>query len=115
MQRGLGRLLGSFAAFLTVCGSAYAQLQGGADWDSTAREYRGAGSSGAAGSALPSAARNATIDNLNKILSASQLSPVDRSLYLGIRAFVYSRRGREADSQKDVAAMAEPAPPWPPP
>jgi tetratricopeptide (TPR) repeat protein len=114
MRRGIGRLLGAFAAFLTVCGTAHAQLQGGADWDSPAREYRGAGSSGAAGSTLPSTARNATIENLNKILSASQLSPVDRSLYLSIRAFLYSRLGREADSQKDVAEMARVNPTgWP--
>jgi tetratricopeptide (TPR) repeat protein len=118
MRRGLGRLLGAFAApvlvyGVTACETAHAQFQGGADWDSTSREYRGAESSGA-GSALPSAARNATIDNLNKILSASQLSPVDRSLYLSIRAFAYSRLGREADSQKDVAEMARVNPKgWP--
>ena len=56
---------------------------------------------------LPSAARNTTVEGLNKILSASQLSPVDRSLYLSLRAFVYSRLGREADSQKDVAEMGQ--------
>jgi tetratricopeptide (TPR) repeat protein len=113
MRREIGRLLGAFAAFLTVCGSAHAQFQGGgtADWDSTSR---GAGSSGAAGSAVPPAARNATIENLNKILSTSQLSPIDRSLYLSVRAFIYSRLGREADSQKDVAEMARVNPQgWP--
>jgi len=110
MQREIGRLIGAFAALLTVCGTAEAQLQGGADWDSTSRQYRGgqagAGSSGAAGSSVPAAARNATVESLNKILSTSQLSPIDRSLYLSIRAFVYSRLGREAESQKDMAEMA---------
>ena len=92
---------GAFAALLTVCGAARAQFQGGgADWDATAREFRGGGAGG-----LPSAARNATVEELNKILSASQLSPANRSFYLSLRAFVFSRMGREADSQKDVAEM----------
>ncbi len=43
--------------------------------------------------------------SLNKILSASQLSAFDRSLYLSIRAFQLSRLGREADSRKDIAEM----------
>ncbi len=108
MRREIGRFLGALAAFLTACGTAQAQFQGGApDWNST-------GSPGAAESILPSAARNATIENLNKILSTSQLSPIDRSLYLSLRAFVYSRLGREADSQKDVAEMAQVNPQgWP--
>ncbi|HYD07063.1 MAG TPA: hypothetical protein VEC60_15110, partial [Reyranella sp.] len=118
MRREIRPLIGAFAALLILGGAAHAQLQGGADWDSTARDYRGgqggAGSAGAAGSSVPAAARNATIENLNKILSTSQLSPVDRSLYLGIRAFAYSRLGREADSQKDVAEMAKVNPQgWP--
>ena len=90
-----------------LCGTAQAQFQGGADWDSASGEYRGAGSSGAAGPSVPAAARNATVESLTKILSASQLSPIDRSLYLSVRAFVYSRLGRENDSQKDVAEMAK--------
>jgi hypothetical protein len=98
MQREIRRLIGAFAAVLTLSGVAQAQLQGGAEWDNAAREYRGGqggvGSAGAAGSSMPAAARNATVESLNKILSASQLSPVDRSLYLSIRAFVYSRLGR---------------------
>jgi len=118
MQREIRRSIATFAALLTVCGTAQAQLQGGADWDSTSRQYRGgqggAGSSGAAGPSVPSAAANATVESLTKILSASQLSPIDRSLYLSLRAFVYSRLGREVDSQKDVAEMAKVNPQgWP--
>lgn len=75
-------------------------MQGrGADWDTSARDFRGAGTS------LPPAARNATVEELTRILSASQLSPANRSFYLSLRAFVFSRMGREADSQKDVAEM----------
>lgn len=118
MHRDIRGLIAAFAALLTVCSAAQAQLQGGADWDSSSREYRGgqggAGSSGAAGQSVPAAARNATIESLNKILSASQLSPLDRSLYLSVRAFAYSRLGREADSQKDVTEMARVNPAgWP--
>jgi tetratricopeptide (TPR) repeat protein len=118
MRGEIQHVLGVFAALLVACGTAEAQLQGGgADWDATSREYRGgqgAGSSGAAGPSVPAAARNATIENLNRILSTSQLSPVDRSLYLSIRAFAFSRLGREADSQKDVAEMAKVNPQgWP--
>jgi len=101
MQRPLLGLFGAFAALLTVCATARAQFQGGgADWDDTVREFRG----GAAGG-LPSAARNTSVEELSKILSASQLSPANRSFYLSLRAFVFSRMGREADSQKDVAEM----------
>jgi tetratricopeptide (TPR) repeat protein len=89
---------------LTVCSTARAQFQGGgADWDTSAREFRGGGGGGAG--SLPSAARNASVEELSKILSASQLSPANRSFYLSLRAFVFSRMGREADSQKDVAEM----------
>jgi tetratricopeptide (TPR) repeat protein len=111
MQREIRYLIAAFAAVLTVCGTAHAQFQGGAqDWERSGS----AGSSGAAGSALPSAARNASLETLTKILSTSQLPPADRSLYLSIRAFVYSRLGREADSQKDVAEMARVYPQgWP--
>lgn len=101
MQRPLLGLIGAVAALLTVCGAARAQFQGGgADWDTTAREFHGGGSG-----SLPSAARNASVEELSKILSASQLSPANRSFYLSLRAFVFSRMGREADSQKDVAEM----------
>src|SRR5262249_24901280 len=98
--RPLVGLFGAFAALLTVCGAARAQFQGGgADWDTTAREFRGGAGS------LPSAARNTSVEELSKILSASQLSPANRSFYLSLRAFVFSGMGREADSQKDVAEM----------
>jgi len=101
MQRPLLGLIGAFAALLTVCGAARAQFQGGgADWDSTAREFHGGGAGG-----LPSASRSTSVEELSKILSASQLSPANRSFYLSLRAFVFSRMGREADSQKDVAEM----------
>ena len=101
MQRPLLGLFGAFAALLTVCATARAQFQGGgADWDDTVREFRGGGAGG-----LPSAARNTSVEELSKILSASQLSPANRSFYLSLRAFVFSRMGREADSQKDVAEM----------
>jgi tetratricopeptide (TPR) repeat protein len=85
-----------------VCGPARAQFQGGgADWDTSAREFRSGGGAGS----LPSAGRNASVDELSRILSASQLSPANRSFYLSLRAFVFSRMGRVADSQKDVAEM----------
>jgi tetratricopeptide (TPR) repeat protein len=111
MQREIRYLIAAFAAFLTVCATAHAQFQGGGqDWDKSGS----AGSSGAAGSSLPSSARTASLETLTKILSTSQLPPADRSLYLSIRAFVYSRLGREADSQKDVAEMARVYPQgWP--
>ncbi len=48
-----------------------------------------------------------SLDSLNKILSASQLSAVDRSIYLSIRAFQLSRLGREAESQKDITEMGK--------
>lgn len=85
-------------------GVASAQLQGGPAWDTTAQEFnRGGGSAGG----VPSAARNANLEQLNKILSTSQLSPNDRAFYLSIRAFVFARLGREADSQKDITEMGK--------
>jgi tetratricopeptide (TPR) repeat protein len=112
MQREIRALVGAIAALLMACGTAGAQMQGGgADWDAAARELRGGGG---AGPSLPSSARNATIDELTKMLSASQLSPLNRSLILSIRAFAFSRIGREADSQKDVAEMMKVFPQgWP--
>ena len=103
MQRHLLGPIGAFVLLLTVCGvaSAQSQFQGGsADWDASAREILGG-----RGGSSPSAARNASVEELSKILSASQLSPANRSFYLSLRAFVFSRMGREADSQKDVAEM----------
>jgi len=101
MQRPWPGLIGAFAALLVVGGTARAQFQGGgADWDATTREFRSGGAGG-----LPSAAGSASVEELSKILSASQLSPANRSFYLSLRAFVFSRMGREAESQKDVAEM----------
>lgn len=112
MPRPLPGLIGAVAALLVACGTARAQYQGGgADWDSSAREILDGG--GGAGR-LSSAARNASVDELSRILSASQLSPANRSFYLSLRAFVFSRMGREADSQKDVAEMVRVNPQgWP--
>jgi tetratricopeptide (TPR) repeat protein len=103
MQSNYWRTLGVFALLATVSGEAAAQLQGGASWD-TSRDQIGSGS-GLPGPA--SGARNASLDALNKILSASQLPPLDRTVYLSIRAFQLTRLGREADSQKDVAEMGK--------
>lgn len=113
MQSSIRCFFATLVVAVAASGAASAQVQGGADWDTTARQF-GSGQGGAAGSSLPPAARNATVDELNKILSVSQLSPANRSFYLGLRAFVFSRLGREADSQKDVAEMGKVNPQgWP--
>jgi tetratricopeptide (TPR) repeat protein len=44
---------------------------------------------------------------LNKFLAVPQLPAFNRSFYLSIRAFLLSRAGREADSQKDIAEMGK--------
>jgi tetratricopeptide (TPR) repeat protein len=103
-MREIRRILWAFAAFLGTTIGAAAQLQGGADWDATARQFSG-GSDGPA--AAPAAPRNTNLDELNKILSVSQLTPSSRSFYLSIRAFLLSRAGREAESRKDVAEMGK--------
>jgi tetratricopeptide (TPR) repeat protein len=108
MQRGIQRIFGAFAVFATVAALAmpatlHAQLQGGAEWDREARSP----------APLPNITpgnQNNTLDQLNKILKASQLSPTDRTFYLSVRAFLLSRLGREADSQKDIAEMGKVAP-----
>jgi len=70
--------------------------------------------SGQGGSTAPAETRDATLEQLNKILSISQLSASDRSRFLSIRAFLLSRAGREADSQKDIAEMGKVLPDgWP--
>jgi tetratricopeptide (TPR) repeat protein len=51
--------------------------------------------------------RDASLEQLNKFLSVPQLSAFNRSFYLSIRAFLLSRAGREADSQKDIAEMGK--------
>ena len=112
MQRGIQRFFGAFATLalavtLAVPGAVHAQLQGGAEWDKEARSP----------TAVPNITpgnQNATLDQLNKILQASQLSPTDRTFYLSVRAFLNSRLGREADSRKDIAEMGKVAPQtWP--
>lgn len=114
MRRGIVRIFGAFAALATVAalagpGTARAQLHGGPEWDSGGRNPSSA--------PLPSITAgnpNATLDQLNKILRASQLSPTDRTFYLSVRAFLLSRLGREADSQKDIAEMDKVSPKtWP--
>jgi tetratricopeptide (TPR) repeat protein len=112
MQREIRRIAAVTALLIAAgSGAACAQLQGGgADWDTTARQFQGQGGSTSA----PGAARNASLDALNKILSASQLPALDRSVYLSVRAFQLTRLGREADSQRDVAEMGKVLPNgWP--
>jgi tetratricopeptide (TPR) repeat protein len=108
MQREILRFFGAFAGFVLAAGmtapqGAHAQLQGGAEWDSPARTLNAAPS-------LAPGNQTAALDQLNKILKASQLSPTDRSFYLSVRAFMLSRLGREADSQKDIVEMGRVAP-----
>jgi tetratricopeptide (TPR) repeat protein len=108
MRREILRFLGAFSALalatiLVVPHIAQAQLQGGPEWDDAGRNPGGLPT-------LPSNKPNATLDQLNKILQATQLSPTDRTFYLSVRAFLLSRLGREADSQKDIAEMGKVAP-----
>jgi hypothetical protein len=116
MHRKYWLAMGAFALLATVSGGAWAQLQGGANWDNSAREFGSStiggstidGSTG--GGALPggsSGARNTSLDALNKILSASQLPALDRAVYLSIRAFQLVRLNREKDMEKDVNEMAK--------
>jgi len=92
-------VLGVFAAVLATAGDLAAQSDGGSEWDPAMRSF------GRPAEPPPAAGRGAPIEALNKILSATQLSPVDRSGYLSIRAFQLSRAGRAVDSQNDVAEM----------
>jgi tetratricopeptide (TPR) repeat protein len=108
MQRGILRFCGASAALfllasLTAPGVSHAQLQGGPEWDDAGRTFKAAPS-------LAPGNQTAALDQLNKILQASQLSPTDRTFYLSVRAFLLSRLGREADSQKDIAEMGRVAP-----
>jgi tetratricopeptide (TPR) repeat protein len=110
MQSVIRRFFATFAVVLAASGAASAQVQGGADWDPAARQLGG----GQGGSAAPAETRDTTLEQLNKILSISQLSASDRSRFLSIRAFLLSRAGREADSQKDIAEMGKVLPDrWP--
>ncbi|MEI7873079.1 MAG: hypothetical protein WCK95_13210 [Alphaproteobacteria bacterium] len=103
MRLTLVRAAGALAVLLTAQVEALAQRNAVDSWDPSVREFNS--SSGT--SAIPAETRNATLDGLNKILSTSKLSAVDRTLYLGIRAYQLSRVGREADSQKDIAEMGK--------
>ncbi len=104
MQRRIVQAAGVLSALLALQGEALAQRNATESWDPSSRDFSAGGATGPAGAA---AARNTTLESLNKILSASQLSAMDRSIYLSIRAFQLSRLGREADSQKDIAEMGK--------
>lgn len=104
MQRQIAQAIGIFAVLLASCGGAAAQRNATESWDPSARDFS---SGGARDSGPAGATRNTTLESLNKILSASQLSAFDRSIYLSIRAFQLSRLGREADSQKDIVEMGK--------
>ena len=111
MQGGFRRFFAVLGVLFTFSGAAWAQAPGGADWDPAWRPFNG-GPRGTPGA--PDPANNASLEALNRILSASQLSPADRSLYLSIRAFQLNRLGREADSRKDIAEMGRVLPDrWP--
>ena len=91
-------ILGALIVLAAAAGDSAAQYSSSHDWDTAARDF---------GRSSDARTRNAPLEALDKILSASQLSPVDRTVYLSIRAFQLSRVGREADSQKDVAEMGK--------
>lgn len=103
MRLKWARIVGVFAALVTLSAEALAQRNATESWDPSAREF---GRSPGAPS-VPAETRNATLDALNKILSSPKLSAFDRSIYLSIRAYQLSRAGREADSQKDIAEMGK--------
>jgi len=107
MRRRIVHVFAAFASFLALAGEASAQRNAAESWDPSAREFSSGGSSTPTAPAPQGASGAASLDSLNKILSASQLSAFDRSIYLSIRAFQLSRLGREADSQKDIAEMGK--------
>jgi len=107
MQRQIVQIFGFFAALLALSGETLAQRNAVESWDPSARDFGPDGGAGSGPARNATAARNTTLESLNKILSASQLSAFDRSIYLSIRAFQLSRLGREADSQKDIAEMGK--------
>lgn len=111
------KAIGAFAALVTASAEAVAQRNAN-DWDPMVREFErrsGSGNSGQLG--WPDAATdtaNTTLKALDKILSSSRLSALDRSLYLSMRAYQLSRLGREADSRKDIDEMDKVLPAgWP--
>ena len=105
MRRQIGHVFGVLAAVLALSGEASAQRNAAESWDPTARDFSSGGSAVPSRPAAPGGSGGASLESLNKILSASQLSAFDRSIYLSIRAFQLARLGREADSQKDIAEM----------
>jgi tetratricopeptide (TPR) repeat protein len=102
MRRKTPRTLLVFAGLMAVAFGASAQPGGSAgdqDWDPTTRSLS------RLLQANPATPPNSPLEALNRILSASQLSAIDRSVYLSMRAFQLSKLGRDADSQKDVVEM----------
>jgi tetratricopeptide (TPR) repeat protein len=110
MQRAIVKAIGAFAALVTASSGAVAQ-RNATEWDPSTRDYdQRSGSGGSSlpgGQGVPAATRNSTLEALDKILSSSKLSALDRSLYLSIRAYQLSRLGREADSRKDIDEMGK--------
>ncbi len=105
MRRQIAHVFGVLAAVLALSGEASAQRNAAESWDPTARDFSSGGAAVPSRQAAPGGSGGASLESLNKILSASQLSAFDRSIYLSIRAFQLARLGREADSQKDIAEM----------
>jgi tetratricopeptide (TPR) repeat protein len=107
MRHGIRLAALGFLAMATACSGVVTQGD-----ESAGDARRGATGTYLApgGGGPPAAAPGASVESLTKILSSSQLSPLDRSVYLSIRAFQLTRLGREAESQQDVAEMARIAP-----
>lgn len=106
MKRRIAPFLGVLAVLVTFAGGASAQRNAAEAWDPSSRDFAtGSGGGPSPAPGATTAGRNTTLESLNRILSASQLSAFDRSVYLSIRAFQLSRAGRESDSQKDIAEM----------
>jgi tetratricopeptide (TPR) repeat protein len=99
--------IGVFSALLALSGEASAQRNATDAWDPSARDFSSGTPLAPSAPSAAGAAGGNSLDSLNKILSASQLSAFDRSIYLSIRAFQLSRLGREAESQKDIAEMGK--------
>ncbi|MBU8873500.1 tetratricopeptide repeat protein [Reyranella sp. MMS21-HV4-11] len=99
--------IGVFSALLALSGEASAQRNATEAWDPSARDFSSGTPLAPSTPGATGAAGGNSLDSLNKILSASQLSAFDRSIYLSIRAFQLSRLGREAESQKDIAEMGK--------
>ncbi|SJZ93602.1 hypothetical protein SAMN02745126_02958 [Enhydrobacter aerosaccus] len=98
MASKISRILGILAVLLVAACDSAGSRNGDGEGAAAARDF---------GRLPVGTSRNTQIDTLNRILSASQLSPVDRTVYLSIRAYQLSQAGRDADSQKDVAEMGK--------